>query len=62
MKYIEDYYTWYVHVLGINEELFWSSDVSLIMDIASNIVAFDVWKRYAEDDLRERIMKQNGKR
>lgn len=40
----DDYYVWYVLVLGIPEDLFWSADVSLLRDVAESKNVFDKWE------------------
>lgn len=43
MEEIEDYYTYYVQVLGISEEVFWNADISSIERIVENKTAYDSW-------------------
>lgn len=51
---IEDYYTFYVMILGVSEDVFWHADISFIQAITENKRAFDAWLAYA----REREMKK----
>lgn len=38
---IEDYYTLYVLIFGMSEELFWNVDISFLRAVADNKSAFD---------------------
>ena len=51
---MEDYYTYYVLILGISEELFWGLDVAALRSIEANKVAYDAWKADAEARAIER--------
>lgn len=39
----DDYYTFYVAILGISEDLFWFADWSFVVDVAENKQAWDAW-------------------
>lgn len=43
---IEDYYSYYVLILNINEGVFWDSDYSFILSIVANKVAFENYIEY----------------
>lgn len=43
---IEDYYTYYVLILGISEEVFWNCDFSFIQSVVENKTAFDNFVEY----------------
>lgn len=43
---IEDYYTYYVLILNINEDLFWDCDYSFILSIVANKIAFENYTDY----------------
>ena len=55
MEDIEDYYSYYVTIQGISEELFWNCDISFIDKIAENDSAYNEWKNYILEKERERI-------
>lgn len=40
---IEDYYTYYVVLIGISEDLFWNSDISSVAMVADNKTAYESW-------------------
>ena len=40
---IEDYYTYYVVLIGISEDLFWNSDISSVGMVADNKTAYENW-------------------
>lgn len=39
MEEIEDYYTYFVQLIGISEELFWESEFSFLFTVAENKTA-----------------------
>ena len=49
LYWIEDYYTYYVCILGISEELFWDADITFIENVALNRAAFDRFINYMHD-------------
>ena len=55
MEDIEDYYSYYVTIHGISEELFWNCDISFLEKIAENDSAYHEWKNYILEKERERI-------
>lgn len=57
---IEDYYTYYVMILEIPEDIFWNADVSFVRDVAANKSAYDGWLGYVKE--REMRSKSKGKR
>ena len=52
---IEDYYTYYVLILEIPEEIFWYHDWSFVLTVVANKTAYDGWFNYVMD--RERNKK-----
>ena len=40
---IEDYYTYYVEIIGISAELFWNNDIRFVGEVAENKTAYDGW-------------------
>ena len=51
---IEDFYTLYVLILGIPEDVFWNADVSFVMSVAENKRAYDAWLNGAMEEARKR--------
>lgn len=43
LETIEDYYTYYVMILKIPEQLFWYADISFVKNVAENKSAYDGW-------------------
>lgn len=50
---VEDYYTFYVLILGIPEGVFWGLDFRALQSIAENKIAYDAWCSDAEARLLE---------
>ena len=51
---VEDYYTYYVLILEIPEDIFWHSDYSFLLGVVENKVAYDEWLNSAIEDEREK--------
>ena len=51
---IEDYYTFYVLILGIPADVFWNYDWSFVVSVAENKQAYDAWLNYALEEAREK--------
>ena len=51
---IEDYYTYYVLILKISEDVFWNSDYSFLKSIVENKVAFDNYINYMQEKTSKR--------
>lgn len=51
---IEDYYTYYVLILGIPEKTFYDSDLNFLSAVAANKAAYDGWMNYAVKKAGER--------
>ena len=49
---VEDYYTYYVLILEIPENIFWYADYSFLLGVVENKTAYDGWLNYVLD--RER--------
>ena len=45
---VEDYYTFYVLILQIPEDVFWFADISFVMSVVENKQAYDGWRNYVE--------------
>lgn len=51
---VEDYYSYYVLILGISEELFWQADLSFLKSVSENKAAFDNYVTYQEQKRAKR--------
>ena len=51
---IEDFYTYYVLILEIPEDIFWYADYSFLISVTENKVAYDSWLNYALNREREK--------
>ena len=51
---MEDYYTYYVLILGIPEDIFWYADLSFLLGVVENKTAYDAWLDYAIEKERKR--------
>lgn len=49
MEDIEDYYTYYVIILGVSEELFWEVDISFLISVLENKLAYDDYINYVKE-------------
>ena len=54
MEEIEDYYTYYVMIMEIPDEVFWKSDLAFLSRVADNKTAYDGWLGYAMRKERDR--------
>lgn len=43
---VEDYYTYYVLILQIPEDIFWYADYSFLLGVVENKAAYDGWLNY----------------
>lgn len=53
LQTIEDYYVYYVKIVGISEELFWNADFGFLTRIVENIDAVERWKNYIQEKMME---------
>lgn len=51
---MEDYYTYYVMLLEMSEDLFWHADIAFVQSVAENKAAFDGWHSYVVEREREK--------
>ena len=51
---IEDYYTYYVLILGIPEDIFWYADYAFLLGVVENKAAYDGWLNYEINREKER--------
>ena len=50
---IEDYYTYYVQIMGIPEELFWHAGLPFLERVVENKSAYDGWYNSVMQQERE---------
>ena len=53
LQTIEDYYVYYVRIVGISEELFWNADFGFLNRVVENINAVERWKTYIQEKMME---------
>lgn len=51
---VEDYYTYYVLILKIPEDIFWYADISFLLGVVANKTAYDGWLDYVTKREREK--------
>lgn len=51
---IEDYYTYYVLILEIPEDIFWYADYTFLLGVVENKSAYDGWVNYVTEREREK--------
>lgn len=51
---IEDYYTYYVLILGIPEDIFWYADYAFVLGVVENKSAYDAWLNYELNKEKDR--------
>ena len=49
MEDIEDYYTYYVIILGVSEDLFWNVDLTFLVSVLENKLAYDDYINYVKE-------------
>lgn len=58
MEDIEDYYTYYVIILGVSEDLFWSVDLAFLVSVLENKLAYDDYINYVKEKEMEALNKK----
>lgn len=53
---VSDYYTMYVSIMGVPEDVFWYCDVAFVATVAKNKQAYDKWIN------RQMELKHGGKK
>lgn len=51
----EDYYTYFVMILGMSEDIFWNVDVSSLLSILDNKTAYDNYISYIKEKEYEKM-------
>lgn len=60
---VEDYYTYYVMLLKMPEDIFWYCDYSFVLGVAENKAAYDGWYNYVvERERKKQESKAKSKR
>lgn len=60
---IEDYYTYYVLILGVSEDVFWNCDYSFILSVMENKTAYDSYMNYVQyKEMEKNKVKYKGRR
>ncbi len=54
MEDIEDFYTYYVQIMEIPEDIFWNAEIPFLDRIVANKTAYDEWLSDAMDKERKR--------
>lgn len=55
---IEDYYTYYVLILNVSEDLFWNMDYSSLVSILENKLAYENYINYIKQEEIEKAMER----
>lgn len=58
MEDVEDYYTYYVIILGMTEDLFWNVDLSFLLGVLANKLAYDDYINYIKEMELEAMQKR----
>lgn len=58
MEDVEDYYTYYVIILGMTEDLFWNVDLSFLLGVLGNKLAYDDYINYIKEVELEAMQKR----
>ena len=53
---VSDYYTMYVSIGGVSEDVFWYCDIAFVKTVAANKQAFDKWMN-RQQELRSKEKK-----
>lgn len=58
MECIEDYYTYYVQIMEIPEDVFWNAEIPFLDRIVANKTAYDEWLSGVMEKERKKIGKK----
>lgn len=58
LENVSDYYTLYVQIMGVSEDVFWHCDIAFVKTVSANKRAFDKWMN-KQRELRD---KNNGRK
>ena len=59
MEDIADFYTYYVIILGVSEDLFWNVDISFLVDVLENKLAYDDYISYVREKELDAMNRKN---
>lgn len=54
----EDYYTYFVMILGMSEDIFWNVDISSLLSILDNKTAYDNYISYIKEKEYEKAQRR----
>lgn len=46
---VTDYYTLYVEIIGVSEDVFWYRDIPFVKTVAANKQAFEKWMKRQQE-------------
>jgi hypothetical protein len=58
LECIEDYYTYYVQIMEIPEDVFWNAEIPFLDRIVANKTAYDEWLSSVMEKERKKIGKK----
>lgn len=58
MECIEDYYTYYVQIMEIPEDVFWNAEIPFLDRIVANKTAYDEWLSSVMEKERKKVGKK----
>lgn len=58
MERIEDYYTYYVQIMEIPEDVFWNAEIPFLDRIVANKTAYDEWLSSVMEKERKKVGKK----
>lgn len=58
MECIEDYYTYYVQIMEIPEDVFWNAEIPFLDRIVANKTAYDEWLTSVMEKERKKVGKK----
>lgn len=61
MEDVADYYTYYVIILGVSEDLFWNVDISFLIDVLENKLAYDDYISYVREKELDAMNRKNNR-
>lgn len=50
---MEDFYTLYVEIVGISENIFWDMPIPFVKTVARNKQAYEMWLSYEREKIME---------
>lgn len=59
---VSDYYSFYVSIMEVSEDVFWNCDIGFVLAAANNKSAFDKWKNNKIRMLQQEKEKRSRRR